>query len=170
MVRLYTKWNLECLRPAYYTVGIVCALPLELLAVRALFDQTHHDLPLSAADSNYYALGSIGRHRVVAACLPDGEYGTKSVTDVALNLKRSFTSVKLCLLVGIGGGVPSCRNDIRLGDVVVSEPTDISPGVMQYDMGKALQNGVFEQKGILYPPPRLVMTTLSSLKSDPYLP
>ncbi|KAJ5157090.1 uncharacterized protein N7482_008190 [Penicillium canariense] len=170
LVRSYTRWNLESLRPEDYTVGIVCALPLELLAVRALFDQTHPDLCLSAADSNHYALGSIGRHKVVAACLPDGEYGTNSAADVASNLRRSFHHVKFCLMVGIGGGVPSSRNDIRLGDVVVSKPIGASPGVIQYDMGKALENGVFEPCGFLQPPPRLVMTALSSLKSDPHLP
>lgn len=167
--RSYTRWNLETLRAEDYAVGIVCALPLELLAVRALFDQTHPDRQFSAADSNHYALGRWGRHRVVAACLPDGEYGTNSAADVASNLRRSFPSVKFCFMVGIGGGVPSSRNDIRLGDVVVSKPIGINPGVIQYDMGKALENGVFEQNGVLHAPPRLIMTALSSLKSDPYL-
>jgi nucleoside phosphorylase len=45
-------------------------------------------------------------------------------------------------MVGIGGGVPSSKNDIRLGDVVVSVPAGRYPGVIQYDMGKALANGV----------------------------
>ena len=167
--RSYTKWKLEGLVVEDYSVGIVCALPLELLAVRALFDMTHPDIHVSAADSNHYALGSMGRHKVVAACLPDGEYGTNSAADVASNLRRSFAGVKFCLLVGIGGGVPSQRNDIRLGDVVVSKPIGMNPGVMQYDMGKALENGIFEQQGVLQPPPRLVMTALSNLKSDPHL-
>ncbi|KAJ5976772.1 hypothetical protein N7501_000114 [Penicillium viridicatum] len=170
LVRSYTRWQLESLTSKDYAVGIVCALPLELLAVRALFDQTHPDLPLSAADSNHYALGSMGRHKVVAACLPDGEYGTNSAADVAANLRRSFPLVRFCLLVGIGGGVPSSRNDIRLGDVVVSKPNSMGPGVIQYDMGKTLEDGEFQQIGFLQPPPRLVMTAVSSLKSDPYLP
>lgn len=170
LVRSYTKWNLESLRAEDYAVGIVCALPLELLAVRALFDQTHPDLSLSAVDSNHYALGSIGRHKVVTACLPYGEYGTNSAADVASNLRRSFRSVKFCLLVGIGGGVPSPRNDIRLGDVVVSMPIGTSPGVIQYDMGKALDNGVFEQNGFLQAPSRVIRTALSILESDPRPP
>ncbi|KAJ5767738.1 hypothetical protein N7533_000321 [Penicillium manginii] len=167
LVRSYTRWRLESLKPEDYAVGIVCALPLELLAVRALFDQTHPDLPLSPADSNHYALGSMEGHKVVAACLPDGEYGTNSAADVAANLRRSFLSVKFCLLVGIGGGVPSSRNDIRLGDVVVSKPNSMGPGVIQYDMGKALEYGEFQRSGFLQPPPRLLMTALSSMKSDP---
>ncbi|KAJ5611872.1 hypothetical protein N7528_008977 [Penicillium herquei] len=167
LIRSYTRWRLESLKPEDYAVGIVCALPLELFAVRSLFDQTHPDLPLSTADTNHYVLGSMGRHKVVAACLPDGEYGTNSAADVAANLRRSFPSVKFCLLVGIGGGVPSSSNDIRLGDVVVSKPSSMGPGVVQYDMGKALENGDFQQSGFLQPPPRLLMTALSSMKSDP---
>ncbi|KAJ5172316.1 hypothetical protein N7492_004909 [Penicillium capsulatum] len=37
-------------------------------------------------------------------------------------------------------------------------------------MGKALEDSICEQSGFLQPPPRLVMTALSNLKSDPYLP
>ena len=34
----------------------------------------------------------------------------------------SFPNIRFGLLVGIGGGVPSEENDIRLGDIVVSKP------------------------------------------------
>jgi hypothetical protein len=44
-------------------------------------------------------------------------------------------------MVGIGGGVPSEENDIRLGDVVVSQPAGTSGGVIQYDFGKMVQEG-----------------------------
>jgi hypothetical protein len=39
-------------------------------------------------------------------------------------------------MVGIGGGVHSEENDIRLGDIVDSKPTEQSGGVIQYDFGK----------------------------------
>ncbi|KAE8384657.1 nucleoside phosphorylase domain-containing protein [Aspergillus alliaceus] len=113
-----------------YTVGIVCALALELLAVRALFDVTHTNSNgiISHEDSNHYALGEIEKHRVVAACLPEGEYGTNSAADVAANLRRTFPGVKFALLIGIGGGVPSPANDIRLVDVIVSRPAGSTTG------------------------------------------
>ncbi|KAL2848393.1 hypothetical protein BJY01DRAFT_233960 [Aspergillus pseudoustus] len=154
-----------------YKVGLVCALPLELLAVRALFDVTHADgdeITTPSADSNHYILGEMGGHKVVAACLPDGEYGTNSAADVAANMRRTFPSIKFALLVGIGGGVPTAANDMRLGDVVVSRPTGTDPGVIQYDMGKARENGLFTPSGFLHPPPRLIMTALGKLRSDPY--
>ncbi|KAF5857589.1 hypothetical protein ETB97_005547 [Aspergillus alliaceus] len=141
--RLSAKSRFRPVTTNQYTVGIVCALTLELLAVRALFDVTHtnSDGIISHEDSNHYALGEIGEHRVVAACLPEGEYGTNSAADVAANLRRTFPGVKFALLVGIGGGDPSPANDIRLVDVI----------------------------GCLHPPPKLIMTAGSNLRSDPHL-
>ncbi|KAF7157796.1 hypothetical protein CNMCM6106_003925 [Aspergillus hiratsukae] len=153
--------------PEDYKVGIVCALYLELMAVRTLFDSEHEGLTITDNDPNYYALGRIGRHNVVAACLPDGEYGTNSATSVAWNMKRTFTGVKFCLLVGIGGGVPSSENDIRLGDVVVSRPTGTLGGVLNYELGKALGKGEFQPHGCLPPAPGHLMSAVSDLRSDP---
>lgn len=160
----------ETLTRESYTVGIICALQKELRAVRILFDDRHEDLERAVRDTNHYALGRISRHHVVAACLPSGEYGTNAAADVVSHLTRSFPEVKFCLLVGIGGGVPSRDNDIRLGDVVVSHPTDIHPGVIQYDLGKNMEENKFERTGSLQRPPRFLMTAISTLMSDPELP
>jgi nucleoside phosphorylase len=67
--------------------------------------------------------------------------------------------------VGIGGGVPSEENDIRLGDVVVSKPTGQSGGVIQYDFGKTVQEGRFERTGSLNRPPDVLLTALANLQS-----
>lgn len=40
------------------------------------------------------------------------------------------------LLVGIGAGIPSFKNDIRLGDVAVAIPTQDNSGVIGYDLLK----------------------------------
>ncbi|KAK6811024.1 hypothetical protein RU639_013191 [Aspergillus parasiticus] len=151
----------ETLTCESYTVGIICALQKELLAVRILFDDRHEDLERAVRDTNHYALGRIARHYVVAACLPSGEYGTNAAADVVSHLTRSFPEVKFCLLVGIGGGVPSRDNDIRLGDVVVSHPTDIHPGVIQYDLGRTREENTFERTGSLQRPPRFLMTAIT---------
>jgi nucleoside phosphorylase len=151
-----------------YTVGILCALDTELLAVRALFDGKHPDIPTNERDTNHYVLGRIGRHNVVATCLPAGEYGIGATSEVVQNLLRTFLRVEFCLLVGIGGGVPSPDgHDIRLGDVVVSHPVGRYPAVLQYDMGKFLGDGDFEITGMLQSPPRLLMKAISKLKSNP---
>ncbi|KAK2593842.1 hypothetical protein QQS21_008457 [Conoideocrella luteorostrata] len=153
-----------------YKVGIICALPKELMAVRALFDDDHDSPGALPFDTNQYSLGVMEQHWIVAACLPYGEYGTNSAASVATNMSRSFTCIQFCLLVGIGGGAPSEKNDIRLGDVVVSRPTGNWSGVIQHDLGKEKEGRPFERTGSLRPPPRVLNTAVSSLCSDPTLP
>ncbi|KAF6781257.1 Kinesin light chain 5 [Colletotrichum musicola] len=70
-------------------------------------------------------------------------------------------------MVGIGGGAPSSRHDVRLGDVVVSSRDGGKGGVFQYDFGKAVQNQdiSFEHTGFLDQPPTLLRTAVSALKS-----
>lgn len=153
-----------------YTVGIICALSRELKAVRALFDDRHEILWTEQGDSNQYALGKMERHMVVAACLTASEYGTNSAAAVASNMARSFTSLQFCLLVGIASGVPSEKSDIRLGDVVVSQPIGTCPGVLQYDLGKETAGRSFEQTGSLQRPSRALTAAISALRSDPDLP
>jgi hypothetical protein len=58
-----------------YTVGWVCALPIELAAAQELLDEEHEDLEQDESDNNIYALGAIGGHNVVLACLPAGLTG-----------------------------------------------------------------------------------------------
>ncbi|KAJ9296780.1 hypothetical protein DTO271G3_4979 [Paecilomyces variotii] len=151
-----------------YKIGIVCALHIELKAIRSLFDETHSNVVI-ADDRNCYALGRMGGHNVVAVCLPLGLYGTNAATDVISNMRRSFPSLNLCLLAGIGAGVPSTKNDIRLGDVVVSTPSGRYSGVLPYDMIKSLELGVSRLNGYLCPPPQTLMCAISELESDPSL-
>lgn len=152
-----------------YTVGIVCALHIELMAIRALLDSTHQQVSISDDDPNYYALGCMCNHNVVATCLPDGEYGTNPAANVASNMRRSFPNTKFCLLVGIGGGVPSAKHDIRLGDIVVSTPSGANTGIIPYDLKKALNCGTSVLNGYLHPPPQHLRCALSEIKSDPSL-
>ena len=107
-----------------YTVGWICALEVELAASQAMLDREHPDLLQAENDTNTYTLGRIGRHNVVLACLPSGTTGISAAAIVARDLLRSFPRVRFGLMVGVGGGAPSNdpRQDIRLGDVVVSTP------------------------------------------------
>ena len=45
-----------------------------------------------------------------------------------LGCSSSFHAVRIGLMVGIGGGLPSNYADIRLGDIVVSQPSDTYGG------------------------------------------
>ncbi|WQF77350.1 Putative nucleoside phosphorylase domain, P-loop containing nucleoside triphosphate hydrolase [Colletotrichum destructivum] len=147
-----------------YTVGWVCALPLEMAAAKTMLDDTHQPLAMNPNDSNVYTFGRIGAHNVVIACLPSGQYGTNSAAVVANNMRWSFPSIHIGLMVGIGGGVPG-KVDIRLGDVVVSNPTGGSSGVIQYDFGKAVHDGRFEHTGTLNKPPQSVLAAVSKLRA-----
>ncbi|KAF6811461.1 Ankyrin repeat domain-containing protein 50-like protein 3 [Colletotrichum plurivorum] len=147
--------------------GWVCALPLEMAAAKGMLDQVHPNLAQQdPADHNSYVLGQIQGHNVVIACLPAGIYGTTPAATVAKDLLRTFKSIRFGLMVGIGGGVPSRKHDIRLGDIVVSQPNGTSGGVIQYDRGKTVQEGEFQRTGSLNSPPQVLLAALSRLQAD----
>ncbi|KAL6833522.1 putative wd40 protein [Trichoderma sp. SZMC 28015] len=150
-----------------YTVGWICALTEEFVAARAFLDEKHERLKdHDPKDSNSYALGKMSNHNIVIACLPLGGYGTVSAAGVAINMVRSFPNIRIGLMVGIGGGAPSEKHDIRLGDVVVSTPGNSHGGVFQYDFGKSIQAKEFVETGFLDQPPEMLRTALQDLKSD----
>ncbi|KAF7513150.1 hypothetical protein GJ744_010546 [Endocarpon pusillum] len=155
-----------------YTVGLICALSVEMTAAQAMLDVAHVAPALVSSDQvfalkpNSYRFGSIGVHNVVIVCLPSGVPGTVSAAMVLANMLSSFRGIKFGLMVGIGGGVPSKKNDIRLGDVVVSTPTATYPGVIQYDFGKAVGEGQFQRSGTLNKPPEDLLSAVASLDSD----
>ena len=150
-----------------YTVGWICAVVTELVAARLFLDERHQDpKALARNDANTYTLGRMGDHNVVIASLPDGEYGIALAAGVAKDMLHSFPNVKIGLMVGIGGGAPSSKHDIRLGDVVVSSPREGHGGVFQYDFGKAIGGQGFHTTGFLNQPPVLLRNALTSLKAD----
>ncbi|KAF2629467.1 purine and uridine phosphorylase [Macroventuria anomochaeta] len=152
------------LRREDYTVGWVCALPVELAAAQEMLDEEHDTPPYDAHDTNLYTCGRVGEHNVVVACLPEGQTGTNSAAAVAVQMKSTFPSTKIGLMVGIGGGVPSEDADVRLGDVVVSKPHKTHGGVVQYDSGKATPSG-FERTGALNTPPMVLLNAVANLRA-----
>jgi nucleoside phosphorylase len=159
-----------------FSIGLICAIPVEFVAVRALLDETY-ELQLDLHNSNDYAYGRIGAHNVV---ISKGEYGTASAARVASEMVSIFSNLRIALLVGVGGGAPSRRHDIRLGDVVVSAPSsDIRLGdvvisapssgqvlVYQYDFGKTIQSREFQQAGSLMEPPGSLWAAVAGLRAS----
>jgi nucleoside phosphorylase len=80
-------------------------------------------------------------------------------------MKSTFPSIRFGVMVGIGGGVPSASTDIRLGDVVVSQPHMGHGGVVQYDFGKSRPNE-FERTGFLNSPPTVLLNTISVVHAN----
>ncbi|KAI6444366.1 hypothetical protein MCOR16_009697 [Pyricularia oryzae] len=150
-----------------YTVGIICAIGFEMSAVRYMLDKEHQRLHGKDGDPNIYTLGELSGHNVILACLP-GTQGKGAAATVATNMARSFPSINWRFLVGIGGGVPSSKHDIRLGDVVVSMPEGPYGGVAQYDLGKDEDDG-FRLKGFLSAPPPRLRNAVEMMRSDHFV-
>jgi Phosphorylase superfamily len=134
-----------------YIVGWICALYIEMAAAQAMLDHVH-DSPLKDPID-------IGPHNIVIACLPTDGYGTNNAAIVASHMRRSFPSIRVLLVVGIGGGVPR-KFDVRLGDVVVST------SVVHYDFGKIVADGHFQRTGSSYTPSQALRTAVTKLRAD----
>ncbi|KAM0744833.1 hypothetical protein ACQRIT_000217 [Beauveria bassiana] len=122
-------------------------------AAIALLDERHKR---SDNSKHQYTLGKMAGHNVVIAVFPDGEYGTATAAATARNLLSTFPNITIGLMVGVGGGAPSEKHDIRLGDVVVSAPGNGEPGVFQYDYGRTIQNQAFQETQHLDKPPSVL--------------
>lgn len=151
--------------PAEFTVGWICALPLELAAALGMLEEEYdaRELRKHPRDSNQYSLGQIAGHKVVLTCLPS--YGNNKAGSAANHMNVTFEHLDFTLMVGIGGGIPSLSTgqDVRLGDVVVSMPSGAYGGVIQHDAGKALQNNDFQRTGVLAAPPLRLQSAVRHL-------
>jgi len=152
--------------PQDYTVGWICAIEPEHVAAQEFLDKEHEGPEyVSEHDNNVYTLGKIGKHNVVVAILPNGEYGLAAAGNVANNMLHSFPNVRIGLMVGIGGGAPSPDHDIRLGDVVVSSPHNGQGSVFQYDFGKEIQGQGYKYTRLLNEPPSVLNAAVAGLKT-----
>ncbi|KAJ1324543.1 adenosylhomocysteine nucleosidase [Microdochium nivale] len=147
-------------------IGILCALHIELKAVRSLFERSYTD-PVVEGDDSCYVSGHFGGYDVVASCIG---YGPTRASNAFANLTRSFPKLEFCLMIGIGGGIPSEKNDIRLGDVVVGTPSGNGSGVVQYNAGKACNGSIEETRLHFVQPPRSLIAVINRLRSAPTSP
>jgi nucleoside phosphorylase len=133
-----------------YTVGWICALPIEMAAAKAMMDEEHGDpqTPPQQADQNTYILGRIRKFK---------------------DMLHTFPDIRVSLLVGIGAGIPDYESDdvrdIRLGDVVISSDKE-NGGVVLYDFGKKLPDGSFMNMYALDRPPRPLRTAIALLEAE----
>src|SRR5437763_12657624 len=127
-----------------FEIAIICALPVESDAVEALLDEEYETDGFSygkaAGDRNAYTTGRLGNQHVVLAYMPG--MGTTSAATVAVNLCSSFGGIKVGMVVGICGGVPTTAGggEILLGDVI------ISTSVIQMDFGRQYPNKFIRKK------------------------
>jgi len=151
-----------------YTVAWLCALPVELAAAKAMLDVIHPSLPLDPNDTNSYVLGMIGGHNVVLASPSPDVYGTTSVVAGAARMLESFKSIRFSLMVGIGGGAPNTKNNIVMGDIVVSKPTATRPGLMLYKF-QSSNDYQFTSTKALEKPSNLLLTAAGKAETNSIL-
>ncbi|KAF4950089.1 hypothetical protein FGADI_8428 [Fusarium gaditjirri] len=150
-----------------YTIGWICALDIEYVAAQVFLDEKcPAPRNVSPHDPNHYTVGRIGHHNIVIAVLPYKQYGLENATFVATHMLHSFPNIEFVLMVGIGGGAPSLRHDIRLGDVVIGTASNDHGGVFNYDFGKAIQNSAFSYTRSLKPPPAVLQDVVKELQEE----
>lgn len=132
-----------------------------------MLDEEHAALPNNSDDPNVYTLGRMGVHNIAITGLPAENSVATAIA--ATHMKYAFPAMRVVLLVGIGGGVPSHNIDMRLGDIVVSYPDGIYGGVVQLDRGKTVPTSVggggFKIKGSLNQPPAQLLNVVNTLKA-----
>ncbi|GES60686.1 Pfs, NACHT and ankyrin-domain-containing protein [Aspergillus terreus] len=129
-------------------IGWVCSRPIEYAAARAMLGESYgYPEQQHAADSNTYHLGRMGKHYTVIACMPSSQL---------------LNRIRMAMLVGVGGGIPSQENDIRLGDIVISYPDGNCGGVRRFCVGSGGQIRCFD--GPLNIPPRPMLSAVDIMK------
>ncbi|RAH45323.1 pfs domain-containing protein, partial [Aspergillus brunneoviolaceus CBS 621.78] len=152
------------LRHEDYTIACICPMGVDRALIEAMLDDIHCSLPMPHHIGNY-ALGRMGQHKVAIARL--SKAGNNSAASGAVQLLNDFPRLQLIILTGIGSGIPDLTRhvDIRLGDVVVSKPTGVLSGVVQFDRGKILAGDRFERTGALHLPPNGLLATVVRLEA-----
>jgi nucleoside phosphorylase len=112
-----------------YTIGWVSTLPLDDRAARTMLDKLYLVIHHNSPETLWFTFGRVGSHNVVMT-YP----GSHGVSSAVREMRDIFSSIKFVFMVGTGGGVPGGRDDIRLGDVVVSQPDGKHRGVVQHDL------------------------------------
>ncbi|KAH7304614.1 kinesin light chain [Stachybotrys elegans] len=162
------------LRPADYHVAWIAPVSdLELLPSRLMLDEEHEAPDYDIAyDDNIYNCGTLAGHNVVIATCPPGMTGNVNAGRVTGSMFKTFTNLRMAVLVGIGGGIPRAHEsddpteNVHLGDVVVGWPGDGGPACIYYDFGRWHPGGQLEALGTIDKPDRILLNALAKVVSD----
>ncbi|KAH7157354.1 nucleoside phosphorylase domain-containing protein [Dactylonectria estremocensis] len=152
---------------ADFNIAIICSLPLEFDALSLIIDEQWDQIGdrygRAPGDVNNYTTARIGKCNVVIM-LPS-RIGKANSANATASLRSSYPNVKLALLVGICGGVPSVGGEqMRFGDVVLSRT------VVEYGFGRQSPRGFITQKDTvedrLSPANRDILNLLAPFKSS----
>ncbi|KFX91373.1 hypothetical protein O988_07772 [Pseudogymnoascus sp. VKM F-3808] len=122
-----------------YRVGVICPSEIVKDHMVGSLDRVH----LRNGD---HIFGQIGVHNVAVACPPAGSEVYRA-TDIVARMQPRLPSVFLWLYVDICGSIWNENDDIRLGDVVVSELTEIHNDVTQSGFEEMSADGNRQRAG-----------------------
>lgn len=127
-----------------YTVACIYFIEVKLTSIEGILDEIYDPLPTDR-DQNAYTLKKIDEHSVVMTILFEIE--NSATTTMTTQLFNDFPSIRFGLLVGIGGEVSEneSKDNVRLDDIIMSQPTVIFRDVVQYDLKKRLVDRSFER-------------------------
>ena len=146
--------------PLDYTVAWVCSNITQSIAARAFLDEEHHSPNNLWSSLEFsYTFGRIWEHNLVIVNLTS-HHSRFSLSRAAVDLKKYFLNVRICLMVGIGGGLPSQAHDIRLGDVVVGFANNGNDVDGQHYTLSGYESQLFLNTG---PPPIVLSTAVTQL-------
>ncbi|KAK8029005.1 hypothetical protein PG991_006061 [Apiospora marii] len=150
-------------RADYHVAWIAPVSDLELLPSRLMLDEEHEAPGYDTSyDDNVYMCGTMKGHNVVIVTCPQGLTGNVNAGRVAGPMLKTFSGLRMVLLVGVGSGIPRAypsadpTEDVHVGDVVVGWPGDGGPACVYYDSGQCH----------LDKPDRILLNALAKLASD----
>lgn len=151
-------------------------LDLELLLLYLMLNEKYNISDYDTTyDDNIYICGSMAGHNIIIATCPPGLTGNINAGRVTTPMFKIFSSIRMAVLIGIGGSVPHAQQsedpteDVHLGDVIVGWPGDGGPTCVYYDASRWYMDGKFEVLGIIDKPDLILLNTLSKLILDYYI-
>ncbi|KAB7494604.1 hypothetical protein Anas_08736 [Armadillidium nasatum] len=151
------------------TIAIITAQYAEKLAVDTMIENQETFVRYTTVgESNVYTLGNIGAHRVVCTKLPQVGHDRSAAIaagNTTTRLLGTFQKVDHVFLVGVAGGVPhftDYNKHVRLGDVIVSSPSDGGKYIYMYcDGAKRTDDGAYKFETKSWGPSNLILQTLA---------
>lgn len=157
----------------YSVAWLAPVADLELLPSCLMLDEEHATPDYDTNyDENIYTCGSMAGHNVVIATCPPGLTGNVNAGEVSGPMFKTFSAVRMAVLVGIGGGMPGSKpsddptQDVHVGDVVVGWPGDGGPACLYYEAGRFHTDGRFEMMNSIDKPDRVLLKALGQLMLD----
>ncbi|EHK22919.1 uncharacterized protein TRIVIDRAFT_29593 [Trichoderma virens Gv29-8] len=145
-----------------YTVGWICALPVEFSAAVAMLDESHQCLEQDNNGGNEYAFGRIAQHNVVIATLPADPADPIAAKAVTEQMKATFPALRLVLQIGVGAGISGAQANIHLGDMLINRSNKSYNKALRYDDEKSIISA-YELDASLNAPPQFISNPIMKL-------